>query len=148
MGYSTIKSKWVVFRPLIFAVNQKTKIMEEELIEEVVEEFIDKPSFLSYLLPTLPPVIMSLLTILLIAVLFCGWKAPRWVKPFGSIAVALAFIAWPWKFIGAFLDIKMAGALSPMVFMDGFQIMFFLFLYGLLIFLVSRIIVLIQKERY
>ena len=122
--------------------------MEEELIEEVVEEFIDKPSFLSYLLPTLPPVIMSLLTILLIAVLFCGWKAPRWVKPFGSIAVALAFIAGPWKFIGAFLDIKMAGALSPMVFMDGFQIMFFLFLYGLLIFLVSRIIVLIQKERY
>ena len=122
--------------------------MEEELIEEVVEEFIDKPSFLSYLLPTLPPVIMSLLTILLIAVLFCGWKAPRWVKPFGSIAVALAFIAGPWKFIGAFLDIKMAGALSPIVFMDGFQIMFFLFLYGLLIFLVSRIIVLIQKERY
>ena len=122
--------------------------MEEELIEEVVEDFIDKPSFLSYLLPTLPPVIMSLLTILLIAVLFCGWKAPRWVKPFGSIAVALAFIAGPWKFIGAFLDIKMAGALSPMVFMDGFQIMFFLFLYGLLIFLVSRIIVLIQKERY
>ena len=60
--------------------------MEEELIEEVVEEFIDKPSFLTYMLPTLPPVTMSLLTLLLIAVLFCGWKAPRWVKPFGSIA--------------------------------------------------------------
>ena len=122
--------------------------MEEELIEEVVEDFIDKPSFLSYLLPTLPPVIMSLLTLLLIAVLFCGWKAPRWVKPFGSIAVAISAIAWLWKFIGAFLDIKMAGALSPMVFMDGFQIMIIIFLYGLLIFLVSRIIVLIQKERY
>ena len=123
--------------------------MEEELIEEVVEGIIDdKPSFLSYLLPTLPPVIMSLLTLLLIAVLFCGWKAPRWVKPFGSIAVALAFIAWPWKFIGAFLDIKLHGALSPMVFMDGFQIMIIIFLYGLLIFLVSRIIVLVQKERY
>ena len=122
--------------------------MEEELIEEVVEEFIDKPSFLTYMLPTLPPVTMSLLTLLLIAVLFCGWKAPRWVKPFGSIAVALSAIAWLWKFIGAFLDIKMAGALSPMVFMDGFQIMIIIFLYGLLIFLVSRIIVLIQKERY
>lgn len=122
--------------------------MEEELIEEVVEEFIDKPSFLTYMLPTLPPVTMSLLTLLLIAVLFCGWKAPRWVKPFGSIAVALSAIAWLWKFIGAFLDIKMAGALSPMVFMDGFQIMIIIFLYGLMIFLVSRIIVLIQKERY
>ncbi|MBR5935106.1 MAG: hypothetical protein IKZ89_03025 [Bacteroidaceae bacterium] len=123
--------------------------MEEELIEEVVEGIIDdKPSFLTYLLPTLPPVTMSLLTLLLIAVLFCGWKAPRWVKPFGSIAVALSAIAWLWKFIGAFLDIKLAGALSPMVFMDGFQIMIILFLYGLLIFLVSRIIVLIQKERY
>ena len=122
--------------------------MEEEIIEEVVEEFIDKPSFLAYLLPTLPPVTMSLLTLLLIAVLFCGWKAPRWVKPFGSIAVALAFIAWPWKFIGAFLDIKLTGALAPMVFFDGSQIMIIIFLYGLLIFLVSRIIVLIHKERY
>ena len=122
--------------------------MEEELIEEVVEEIIDKPSFLAYLLPTLPPVTMSLLTLLLIAVLFCGWKAPRWVKPFGSIAVALAFIAWPWKFIGACLDIKLAGALAPMVLFDGFQIMFIIFLYGLLIFLVSRILVIIQKERY
>lgn len=123
--------------------------MEEELIEEVVEGIIDhKPSFLAYLLPTLPPVIMSLLTLLLIAVLFCGWKAPRWVKPFGSIAVALAFIAWPWKFIGACLDIKHAGALAPMAFFDGFQIMFIIFLYGLLIFLVSRILVIIQKERY
>ena len=107
--------------------------MEEELIEEVVEGIIDhKPSFLAYLLPTLPPVTMSLLTLLLIAVLFCGWKAPRWVKPFGSIAVALAFIAWPWKFIGVFLDIKLAGAVAPMAFFDGSQIMIIIFLYGLL----------------
>ena len=123
--------------------------MEEELIEEVVEEFFDKPSFLSYVLPTLPPVTMSLLTLLLVAVLFCGWKAPRWVKPLGSIAVAIPFVSRAYAFLQAFMDIKMTQCrLSPMVYVNGLQITFILVLYALLIFLVSRIICLIQKINY
>ena len=38
------------------------------------------------------PISMAILTVLLVAVFFAAWKAPRWVKEIGSIACAYAFI--------------------------------------------------------
>ena len=119
--------------------------MEEELIEEMVE--IERPGLLEYLIPQLPPIILSVLTILLIAVLLSGWKAPRWVKPIGSIAVAFAFLSHAWMFIGVCPDIIRAGEMSPTVYLPGLQMHNVILLYGLMIFLLSRIIVLIQKSR-
>ncbi len=119
--------------------------MEEELIEELV--YFERPSLMEYLLPQLPPIVLSVLTILLIAVLLSGWKAPRWVKPIGSIAVAFAFLSHAWMFLRVCPDVIRAGEISPTVFVTGTQAHNIILLYGLTIFLLSRIIVLIQKSR-
>lgn len=119
--------------------------MEEELIEEMVD--IERPGLLEYLLPQLPPTALSVLTILLIAVLLCGWKAPRWVKPIGSIAVAFAFLSHAWLYLTVCPDIIKAGEISPTVMIPGFQMANIVLLYGLVVFLMSRIIVIIQKSR-
>ncbi len=119
--------------------------MEEELIEEMVD--IERPGLLEYLLPQLPPTALSVLTILLIAVLLCGWKAPRWVKPIGSIAVAFAFLSHAWLYLTYCPDFLRAETISPTVTWPAIQMNNFILLYGLLIFLLSRIIVLIQKSR-
>jgi hypothetical protein len=119
--------------------------MEEELIAEMVD--IERPSILEYLLPQLPPMILSVLTILLIAVLLSGWKAPRWVKPIGSIAVAFAFLSHAWMFLSYCTDFTKAYEVSPTVYFPRLQMDNVILLYGLTIFLLSRIIVLIQKSR-
>lgn len=119
--------------------------MEEELIAEMVD--IERPSFWEYLLPQLPPMILSVLTILLIAVLLSGWKAPRWVKPIGSIAVAFAFLSHAWMFLRYCPDFTKAYEVSPTEYFPRLQMDNVILLYGLTIFLLSRIIVLIQKSR-
>ena len=120
--------------------------MEEELIEEVIEE-ISGPGPLTLLFQIVPPWILSVFTILLIAILFCGWKAPKWVRPLGSIALAYSFIPWTWRIMTALSDVKNAGALSPMVWIDGFKIELFIITLGMTVFLISRIVIVIQTSR-
>ena len=78
--------------------------MEEELIEEVYD--LDVPSaleaFFNYVLPTLPPIAMCLITLALVFVFLCAWKAPRWIKPVGSIALSVALISITWPYLTTF----------------------------------------------
>ena len=120
--------------------------MEEELIEEAIEEF-SGPGPITFLFQIVPPWILSVFTILLIAILFCGWKAPRWVRPLGSIALAFSFIPWTWRIMTALSDVKAAGALSPNVWYGGFKISLFIITLGMIVFLISRIIIAIQTTR-
>lgn len=120
--------------------------MEEEVMEEVMEEFTG-PGPLTVLFQIVPPWILSVFTILLIAILFCGWKAPKWVRPLGSIALAFSFIPWTWRTLTALYDLKNAGALSPMVWINGFKIFLFIITLGMMVFLISRIIIAIQNSR-
>ena len=39
------------------------------------------------------PAYMSVLTVLLVAIFFAAWKAPRWVKEIGLFALAFGFLA-------------------------------------------------------
>ena len=125
----------------------KTKcFMEEELIEEVVEKvFIPRP--LTELFQIVPSWILSIFIILLVAILFCGWKAPRWVRPLGSIALAYSFIPWTWRIMTALYDVKLAGAVSPNAWYGGFKISLFIITLGMIVFLISRIIIAIQTTR-
>jgi len=120
--------------------------MEEELIEEVIEDF-SGPGPLTILFQMVPPWILSVFTILLVAILFCGWKAPRWVRPLGSIALAFSFIPCTWKILIALYDVKMAGAVSPNAWYSCFNISSFIITLGMMVFLISRIIIAIQSTR-
>lgn len=120
--------------------------MEEELIEEVMEEFTG-PGPITVLFQIVPPWILSVFTILLIAILFCGWKAPKWVRPIGSIALAFSFIPWTWRIMTALSDVKNFGGVSPMVWMNGFKISLFIITLGMMVFLISRIVIAIQNSR-
>ena len=39
------------------------------------------------------PIFMSVLTILLVGILFAAWKAPRWVKEIGNFALVFGFLS-------------------------------------------------------
>jgi len=121
--------------------------MEEELLEELIEEEFAGPGPITLLFQIVPPWILSVFTILLIAILFCGWKAPKWVRPLGSIALAFSFIPWTWRIMTALSDVKMAGGVSPMVWINGFKIFLFIITLGMTVFLISRIVIAIQTSR-
>ena len=123
--------------------------MEEELIEEVVEE---APSalevFFNRVLPQLPPVAMCLITLALVFVFLCAWKAPRWIKPVGSIAFSIALFATTWPYLTTFCqDVTANYEFSPMNYFWAGQRMMLVLLYGLSVFIISRVIYLIQKSR-
>ena len=81
--------------------------MEEELIEEVYEAPSALESFFNYILPQLPPIGMCLITLALVFVFLCAWKAPRWIKPVGSIALSVTLISITWPYLATFCqDIK------------------------------------------
>ena len=90
---------------------------------------------------------MCLITLMLMLIFMCAWKAPRWIKPVGSIALSLGIIRFAWGFIGLFYDVAMAGAVSPNAYAGGIPRMLFIIIYGMLVFILSRIVYLIQKSR-
>lgn len=122
--------------------------MEEELIEEVYEAPSALESFFNYILPQLPPIGMCLITLALVFIFLCAWKAPRWIKPVGSIALSVTLISITWPYLATFCqDIKANYEFSPTNYYYSAHRMMVLLLYGLLVFIVSRIVYLIQKSR-
>lgn len=101
---------------------------------------------MSYILSQQPGGLLAILTILLALIFLCAWKAPRWVRPIGSIALALGAIKYLYGILMAFYDIMLAGDISPYVIVGPFKFMFITWEYILLIYLISRIISLIQKR--
>jgi len=125
--------------------------MEEELVE-LVEDVDEVPtvleSFFNYVLPTLPPIAMCLITLTLVFVFMCAWKAPRWIKPVGSIALSIAFISITWPYLTTFCQDQAADfQFAPGNYFWYGQRMALLLLYGVMVFIISRIVYLIQKSR-
>lgn len=140
--------------PDSFASYLASHPMGNGMIEQFME--VEKPADVSLnwsdiifnqLLPLTPPVAMCLITLMLVLVFLCAWKAPRWIKPVGSIALALGIIRFAWGFIGVFYDVNMAGGVSPNVYARGLPRMLFIIIYGMIVFILSRIVYLIQKSR-
>ena len=124
--------------------------MEEELIEEVYD--LNVPSALealfNYVLPTLPPIAMCLITLALVFVFLCAWKAPRWIKPVGSIALSVALISITWPYLTTFChDEAVDYQFAPSNYYWAAHRMTLLLLYGVMVFIISRIVYLIQKSR-
>lgn len=91
---------------------------------------------------------MVLLTILLATIFFAAWKAPRWVKNIGSIALALSIFFTAYNFVGAAgAVIECEGDISPVLIWGANRCAAVLLSYGLIVFIVSRIIDMFQKPR-
>ena len=93
------------------------------------------------------PILMSIITILLIAVLFAAWKAPAWVKELGILAFAASLFMTCMSLYQFFETIMLYGEASFRVYCQGLTIALLPFLYGLLVYIVSIIIRIIQKPR-
>ncbi|MBQ9660439.1 MAG: hypothetical protein IJV37_04130 [Bacteroidales bacterium] len=91
---------------------------------------------------------MSLITILLVALLFAAWKAPRWVKEIGLAAPVVALLSLLFGLYNAFDALyQTGGAISPLVAFGGLKVSTIPIIYGLLVYLLSLIIRVIRKPR-
>ena len=93
------------------------------------------------------PILMSIITILLIAVLFAAWKAPAWVKELGILAFAASLFMTCMSLYQFFETIMLYGEASFRVYCQGLTIALLPFPYGLLVYIVSIIIRIVQKPR-
>ena len=93
------------------------------------------------------PILMSIITILLIAVFFAAWKAPAWVKDLGILALAASVFMTFMGLYQIFDTIMLYGEASFRVYCSGLTIAMLPLLYGLLVYIVSIIIRIAQKPR-
>ena len=94
------------------------------------------------------PLWMSILTVLLVAMLFAAWKAPRWVKEIGLAAPIVGLLSLLFGLLTAFDALqKTNGAISPGIIFGGAKVATIPIIYGLLIYLLSLIIRIIRKPR-
>ena len=90
---------------------------------------------------------MSVLTILLVALFFAAWKAPRWVKEIGIAALVVSVF---WTLLGlaqAFDTIQTVGDVPQAVLAGGLKVCLISVLYGLIVYFISLVIRVIQKPR-
>lgn len=89
---------------------------------------------------------MSLITILLVLLLFAAWKAPNWVKELGLAALTVGIIAClAGIYQGAGVCREME--IDAQVIFGGLRVSLIPLIYGLSVYLVSLIIRLVQKPR-
>lgn len=104
------------------------------------------------------PIFMTALTILLVAVFFAAWKAPRWVKDIGTIALVFGFLCQIMgiqQTIGTFREVSMSldnvsgifDLISPGVLFGALKASFNTVIYGIIIYLIALIVHIIQKPR-
>ena len=105
------------------------------------------------------PVLMSVLTILLVAIFFAAWKAPRWVKEIGSFALVFGFLSLLLGLLQMFSVLQQVAAdlgqgvsgvfdlVSPGVLFGGLKVSMIPVIYGAIIYLVSLVVRIVQKPR-
>ena len=105
------------------------------------------------------PVFMSVLTILLVAIFFAAWKAPRWVKEIGVFALIFGFL-------GTVLGLQQIltylqgvavekgegisgifDLIAPRIRLGGVKITLIPLIYSAIIYMVSIVVRVIQKPR-
>ena len=90
---------------------------------------------------------MAVLTILLVLLLFAAWKAPAWVKEIGQAALIWDFF---WEFAGIYQMLDVLQGLNDVpisVIYGGAKVALVPVMYGMLIYLASLVIILVQKPR-
>lgn len=101
---------------------------------------------------------MAVLTILLVALFFAAWKAPRWVREIGNFALVFSLVSQLFPLYQALSTLQQVAIdigdgvtsifdlISPGV-LFGIKVILIPVIYGMIIYLVSLIIRIIQKPR-
>lgn len=103
------------------------------------------------------PLFMSILTLLLVALFFAAWKAPRWVNEIGKSAFVFGLMSPLFPLYGLFNTLEHVAAarkefdglfdlISPTVLFAG-KVILIPVIYGMIIYLISLVIRIIQKPR-
>ena len=102
---------------------------------------------------------MTILTILLVALFFAAWKAPRWIKEIGIFALVFGFLTLMIGLRQMFVALQevsdaLGGSvtglfdlISPNVFFGGLKIALIPVFYGVIIYMVSLVLRVIKKPR-
>ena len=103
--------------------------------------------------------IMTVLTVLLVAIFFAAWKAPRWIKEIGSFALVFGFLTLLIGLYQMFVALQQVAMdigegvtgvfdlISPGVLFGGLKIALIPVFYGIIIYLISLVVQLIKKPR-
>ncbi|AXP81050.1 MotA/TolQ/ExbB proton channel family protein [Mariniflexile rhizosphaerae] len=90
---------------------------------------------------------MTILTILLLGVIVCFWKFPEWIKEVGLLALSFGILGQIIGLYGAFKGIEQMGQVSQEMMAGGLKVSSITTIYGLLIYIISLILRLINKPR-
>ena len=101
---------------------------------------------------------MSVLTVLLVAIFFAAWKAPRWVKEIGLFALLFGFLGHVLGMLQVFDTLvkftastkgfdDLFNTIPPAVLFGGLKVTLISMIYGIIIYLISLVIRVIQKPR-
>ncbi len=90
---------------------------------------------------------MSVITLELIALLLAAWKAPGWVKEIGLLALMTGILGTVAGMFDAAESIHAAGGVSQGLLWGGIRIALITTLYGMVTYMVSLVIRIIQKPR-
>ena len=105
------------------------------------------------------PVFMTILTVLLVAIFFAAWTAPRWIKDIGSFALVFGFLTLLIGIYQMFVALQQVAMdigegvtgvfdlISPGVLFGGLKIALIPVFYGIIIYLISLVVCLIKKPR-
>ena len=102
---------------------------------------------------------MTILTVLLVAIFFAAWKAPRWIKEIGTFALVFGFLTLLiglYQMFAALQQVAMDlgegvsgifDLVSPDVLFGGIKVGLIPVTYGMIIYLISLIVRIIKKPR-
>ena len=90
---------------------------------------------------------MLLVTLSLTGVFFSAWKAPNWVREFGLLGLAFGVFGTLIGVYTACADIEQAGEISMGVLAGGIRVISISGLYGIIVYIISLIIRIIQRPR-
>ncbi len=90
---------------------------------------------------------MSILTILLIGVIVSYWKCTSWTKEIGLLALSIGVLGQIIGLYSAFKGIEQMGQVSQQMMVGGLKVSSITTIYGLLIYILSILLRLINKPR-
>lgn len=90
---------------------------------------------------------MTILTIEFILLILAAWKAPAWVKEIGIIALITGIFSILLTFHALFEGVQKTGMISTEVIFGGFKVAMIPLFYGMIIYILSLVIRIIQKPR-